>query len=176
MRRGDPDQAERQRRALHLAVEEFRQERTALGEMKKIGDDAGWPQAQEIIDTRTESIARATEADAALGMTADDFKRRPNDTDIIDAVARRYVESTAGAGERDLVTTYRVLWRTHSGTAHALRWPAMHRVEILGKFARGGASGRLTAGGLPALSMSASAMALLIGRAIELYEERRQPT
>jgi hypothetical protein len=32
----------------------------------------------------------------------------------------------------------------------------------------------VTAGGFTALSMAASAMALLIGRAIELYEERRQ--
>jgi hypothetical protein len=77
--------------------------------------------------------------------------------------------------DRELVATYRIIWRTHSGTAHGLRWPALLRTEILGQFARGGHSGRLTAGGLPALTMSASAIALLTQRAIELYEEGRQP-
>jgi hypothetical protein len=169
----EPDRAERQRRALRMASEEFRQERTALREIKNIGgaESAG---VQQVIDTRTEWVARAVATGASLGLTAKDFEQRLNDTDIIDAVAKRYVATTTGSAEHDLVTTYRMIWRTHSGTAHALRWPALHRTEILGRFAHGGASGRVSAGGLPALSMSASAMTLLIGRAIDLYEEQRQ--
>jgi hypothetical protein len=84
------------------------------------------------------------------------------------------VAGAGGEAERDLIATYRVLWRMYSGTAHALRWSVMHRIEILGEFARGDASGRLTAGDLPELSISASAMVLLIGHAINQYEQRRQ--
>jgi hypothetical protein len=132
-------------------------------------------EVQRMIDKRTEWIARAVTAGATIDMTANQVAQRPDDTAIIDAAAKRYVETTSGQSQHDLVTTYRVFWRTHSGTAHGLRWPALYRTEILGRFVRGGASGRLTAGGFPALSMSASAVALLTMRAIELYEERRQP-
>ena len=126
------------------------------------------------IDECTEWIAQAVQRGATIGMTANDAGQRPDDTAIIDTVAKRYVEMTSSSSEHDLVTTYRMIWRTHSGTAHGLRWPALHRTEILCPLARGGASGRLTAGGLPALSMSASAVSLLIMRAIDLYEQRRE--
>lgn len=170
----EPDQAERQRRALRMIVEEFRHERTAMHEISVIMGSRS-TEVQKMIDQRTEWIARAVAAGATIDMTANQVTQRPDDTAIIDAVAKRYVETTSGQSEHDLVTTYRMFWRTHSGTAHGLRWPALYRTEILGSFVRGGVSGRLTAGGLPALSMSASAVALLTMRAIELYEERRQP-
>jgi hypothetical protein len=156
-----------------MAVEEFRQERTAMREISTImGSQSA--DVQRVIDTRNEWIARAVEKGATLSMTIKEVSQRPEDTAIIDTVAKRYVETTSSSSEHDIVTTYRMIWRTHSGTAHGLRWPALHRTEILGPLARGGASGRLTAGGLPALSMSASAVALLTMRAIDLYEERRQ--
>jgi hypothetical protein len=167
------DRVERQRRAIRMAVEECRQERTAMREIKKIKGGLT-ADVDRRIDTRTEWIAQAVQRGATIGMTANDVAQRPEDTAVIDAVAKRYVETTSSSSEHDLVTTYRTIWRTHSGTAHGLRWPALHRTEILGSLARGGAAGRLTAGGLPALSMSASAVSLLIMRAIDLYEERRK--
>ncbi len=168
------DQAERQRRALRLIVEECRQENTAMREISAIAGHLT-ADVQKVIATRDAWTARAVQAGATLGMTEQQVKQRPEDTAIIDLVTKRYVATTPNQLNRDLVTTYRIIWRTHSGTAHGLRWPALHRTEILGQFARGGHSGRLTAGGLPTLTMSAAAMALLIKRAIELYEERRQP-
>lgn len=177
-----PDRAERQRRALRMAHNEAAAERTALYEIERVpgadkGGDAEHQQRRALwksfMDRCDDIKARAVVAGATLGMTAEAVAQRPDDTTIIDYVAKAYVEAS-GDDDAALVTAYRVLWRTHSGNSHALRWPAIWHSEMQGSFARGGGALRVTAGGEEGLSMVASAMALFIRRAIELFDEARQ--
>lgn len=173
-----PDRAERQRRALRMAHYEGAAERTALYEIERVpraGEDQQQRRAiwQSFMDRCDDIEAQAVVTGAMLGMTPDDVARRPDDTTIIDQVAKAYVEASGG-DDAALVTAYRVLWRTHSGNSHALRWPAIWHSETQGSFARGGGAVRVTAGAEEGLSMVASAMALFIGRAIELFDKARQ--
>lgn len=171
------DRAERQRRALRMAHYEAAAERTALYEVERIPGAADDPQWRAVwqgrVDFCDEVKQRAVTAGATLGMADEEVARRPDDTMIIDYVAKAYVAASPG-DNATLVTAYRLNWRMHSGNSHALRWPAIWHGEMMGSFARGGASVQVTAGGEEGLSIVASAMALFIGRAIALFDQARQ--
>lgn len=140
--------------------------------MGEIGDGDATTLAGQI-DLRTEWMARAVAAGKRLGMVDGQVQASINDTAIIDAVAKRLAHLEPG--NRDLIQAYRVLWRTHSGTAHGLRWSSQPNTEVFDSLVRGGAIGQVTSGGIDKQFMSAAAPAVLIHRAVELFETYRQP-
>lgn len=173
-----PDRAERQRRALRIAHEEFHRDRQTLRDIADISrDDPGAESSPDInvvqqqIDLRTEWIDRAIAVGATLGMRDTQVTAPLDETSIIDAVAKRYAIVTPDS--HGLVRAYRLLWRTYSGTAHGLRWSAMHRAKIVKNEQGGGGNGWLT-NDLADLGMAACAVALFTLRAINLYEIRRK--
>ncbi|WP_344017982.1 hypothetical protein [Pseudonocardia kongjuensis] len=172
-----PDRKERQRRGLRMAHYEAANERTAVYEVEHIPGANPDPQTRALwqsrVDLCNETMNEAVDAGATIGMTAEDVARRPDDTTIIDHVAKAYIAASPGDSDT-LVTAYRLNWRMHSGNAHGLRWPAVWHSEMQGSFARGGAAARVTSGGLEGLSIVASAMALFIKRAVELFDAARQ--
>jgi hypothetical protein len=174
-----PDRAERQRRALKIAHEEFYRDRQMLRDIADISrDDPGTELIPDIsvvqqqIDLRTEWIGRAIAAGATLGMGDRQVTAQLDETSIIDAVAKRYAVVTRDSHE--LVKAYRLLWRTYSGTAHGLRWSAMARAKIVKNEQGRGGNGWLT-NDLADLGMAACAVALFTLRAVNLYEIRRKP-
>lgn len=174
-----PDRAERQRRALKIAHEEFHRDRQMLRDIIDISRDDPDTEpspdisvAQQQIDLRTEWIDRVIAAGAALGMRDTQVTAQLDETSVIDAVAKRYAVITPDS--RELVKAYWLLWRMYSGTAHGLRWSAMHRTKIVKNEQGGGGNGWLT-NDLADLGMGACAVALFTQRAINLYEIRRKP-
>ncbi|BBF99356.1 MULTISPECIES: hypothetical protein [Pseudonocardia] len=168
---------ERQRRGLRMAHLEAARERTALYEVESTPGAPVAPVRRAIwqrqVDRCDDLMAKAIAAGATLDMTAKDVARAPDDTTVIDHVAKDYIGASS-TDDAALVTAYRLNWRMHSGNAHALRWAALWHSDLMGPFARGGAAVRITAGGEEGLSMVAAALALFIKRAIELFEHARQ--
>lgn len=172
-----PDRDERQRRAIRMAHYEAAAERTAVYEIEHIpGVDqtadrhALW---KSYVDRCNDIQAQAVAAGATVGLTTQQVAQRPDDTTIIDTVAKAYLAGSPG-NENALVTAYRLNWRMHSGNSHALRWPAIWHGDMQGTFVRGGGAMRVTAGGVEGMSMVAAAMALFLKRAIELFDQARQ--
>jgi len=164
-----PDRVGRQKRGLRLAHEEFKRDRQTMTDLLDLtGDPAG--HVQQRIDTLKEWMDRAVTVGGTLGMTPAQV-RHVEDTALIDEVAARYVGTDPGS--EDLAKTYKVVWRMYSGTAHGLRWSAMLRADIVAK-PDGTAHGYVTHD-LEQLDMAANAVALFIGRAIDLYGIRRKP-
>ncbi|MEV1295932.1 hypothetical protein [Pseudonocardia sp. NPDC049635] len=174
---GPAERAERQRRGLRMAYLEAARERTALYEVESGPGTRDAPTRRAIWQRQVErcddTMARAIAAGATLDMTAKDVTRVPDDTTVIDHVAKDYI-AASHTDDAALVTAYRLNWRMHSGNAHALRWAALWHSDSLGSFTRGGAAVRITAGGEEGLSMVGAAMALFTKRAIELFEHARQ--
>lgn len=174
-----PDRAERQRRALKIAHEEFYRDRQMLRDIADISrDDPGTEPSPDIsvvqqqIDLRTEWINRAIAVGTTLGMRDRQVTAQLDETSIIDAVAERYAVVTRDSHE--LVKAYRLVWRTYSATSHGLRWSAMARAKIVKNEQGGGGNGWLT-NDLADLGMAACAVTLFTLRAVNLYEIRRKP-
>ncbi|MCD2198280.1 hypothetical protein LQ327_33435 [Actinomycetospora endophytica] len=163
---------ERQRRALRLAHEEFKQERTALRDMREISDVDN-ARLEERIELLTEWTDRTVAAGQGLGLTPNQVQARLDDTTIIDTVAKRLVHIEPV--NADLVQAYRLLWRTHSGTAHGLRWSSQAQTKVFDPLVGGGALGQVTSGGIDNQFMSSAAPAALLDRSITLFETYRQP-
>jgi hypothetical protein len=111
----DGDRAQRQRRALRMAHEDYRQERAAMADIKRL-----MPGAAELATSRIEQLTQrmgeVVTAGAGLGMTAQSFKKKINDGQIIEDMARRFA---TGPEANDLIAAYVVMWRQHSGAACA---------------------------------------------------------
>lgn len=163
----------RQIRALRLAHEEFQNERKAYEQLANSG--AATAEMAAIVATRVEWIGRAVKAGVALGATATQVQAKLVETDVIDDVLRRY-EVAHPSPDDHLLRTYRLIWRMHSGVAHGFRWPVTYRTDFTNAVMEGEEQRQL--GGLVTndedqLITSAIAMSLLIGRAFDLYNNRR---
>ena len=168
-----PDRAERQLRALRMAHEEFRNERTAYREIVQIeGPNSGFA---SLVAVRDEWITRTIAAGATIGKTEDQVTQRPEDTALIDSVIKRYEHVKPPEEGGSLVGAYRLIWRMHSGVTHGFRWPVMYRTVITQVLSDSEAAGGLVINDEDQLMISAIAMGLLIARAFELYDLRRMP-
>ena len=168
-----PDRAERQLRALRMAHEEFRNERTAYREIVQIeGPNSGFA---SLVAVRDEWITRTIAAGATIGKTEDQVTQRPEDTALIDSVIKRYEHVKPPEEGGSLVGSYRLIWRMHSGVTHGFRWPVMYRTVITQALSDSEAAGGLVINDEDQLMISAIAMGLLIARAFELYDLRRMP-
>jgi hypothetical protein len=165
-----PERAERQRRSLRLAHEEFRRERQLLIDVRDLGGDPDG-NVQRIIDIRTEWMTRAVTVGATVGMLPAAV-RQLDDTTLIDEVAARYVAVVPGSAE--LAKLYRVVWRIYSGTAHGLRWSSLLRTAATPSTDGVPGSGGYVTNDLGDLDLAASAVSVFTSRAIDLYEKRRQ--
>lgn len=164
-----PERSERQRRALRLAHAEFTSERTALREIENISGVAS--NMTTNIDTVTEWINRAVTTGVGMGFEEKSITQRLEDTEIIDSVAKRYVQVTDPRNGL-LINGYRVLWRTQSGIAHGYRWPqTFNGISVEDDTGEARIISETTD-----IAMAGAAAARLIQRAIELYEEGRKPT
>lgn len=164
-----PGRVQRMRRALALAHDEFEHERAALQEVGTLPRAA--PGLAQEIDLRTRWMADAVRAGLRIGITAGEVATPVDPSSIVDDVVGRYVED-GPAGARDLVAAYRIVWRTHRATGRGRRWPTTVAVTT-GAGPAGGFGSRVGAGGHEGLIRSAVAVALLLDRAIGLYERRR---
>ncbi|MDQ3580010.1 MAG: hypothetical protein M3443_20915 [Actinomycetota bacterium] len=173
----EPNRAQRQLRALRIAHEEWRNERNAYQDLIDWGE--GTPGMKTLIDVRTDWMACAIEAGESIGWTAVEVKTKPIDTVLIEDVITRYESSDLGQ-PRDisLRAAYLLMWRMLSGSTHGYRWAAIPRTRFRDADARhsgsGDVDGYLT-NSEEQHAMSAGALALLIKRAIELYDLRRAP-
>jgi hypothetical protein len=62
-----------------------------------------------------------------------------------DAPATSTIAAGATTAEAaTLLASYRILWRTHSGTAHGYVWPAMLRIRAVEHLPNGGALAKIT--------------------------------
>lgn len=173
-----PTRTERQKRGLRLAHEELTRDRQAVRDIAVIGhsDDpaAGLAEMKDYLDLRDEWVARVlTVGEQQFGMaTKHDF--RFDDTTLLDTVTRRLAEHAPE--DADLISAVRVVWRTYSGVAHGLRWPATYRLEYgepVPGASPGTVEGRLT-NSIEHLSMAASSMAIFLAHAVDLFEHRRR--
>jgi len=166
---------ERQLRALRIFHEECRNERNAYDELAKSGDAAAG--MADIVAVRSRWMAEAVQAGLAIGCTAEQVKDKPVETKLLDEVITRYQQvRPSPPGDGTMLSTYRLIWRMHSGVAHGYRWPIMYRADF-SKAVLDGVDernlGGLVSNNLDQLATSAISMSLLIGRAFELYNLRR---
>lgn len=171
------DRVERQKRGLRLAHEEFFRDHQAVYDIARIENPdpaQGLAEMKDYLDMRIEWMQRAIAVGAQLGMSAKEVKSL-NDTALLDVVARRLVERDPE--NVDLIRAVRVVWRTYSGVAHGLRWPAMYRVNY-GAAAPGAkpgtVNGRVT-NDIADLALAAYSISIFLFEAINLFDKRRQP-
>ncbi len=173
----EPCRATRQLRALRIAYEEWRNERNAYQDLFNRGEAA--PGMKALIEVRTEWMVRAIEAGESIGWTKTDVKTKPNDTTLIEEVITRYeANDPVEPGDMTLRATYLLMWRMLSGSAHGYRWSAIPRTRFPGpgeeRPESGDVDGYLT-NNEEQHALSASALALLIRHAFDLYDIRRAP-
>lgn len=119
-------------------------------------------------------MQRAIDVGAQLDMTPKDVKDF-NDTAMLDETTRRLTERDAE--DKELIRAVRLVWRTYSGIAHGLRWPAVYRAQF-GEPVPGGRPGKVegrVTNSIADLSMGASSVAIFLLNAIERFEKRRAP-
>jgi hypothetical protein len=170
------DRADRQRRGLRLAHEQFQLELLRLRDLRRLDGEDGTDQSSPydtagvLVDFQIEGINGAIGVSAKLGMSPEEVAARPDDTAVIDTVARRYTDVVPGALQ--LAKAYRMLWRQYADASHGLRWSELYRANIMQQDRRGG-QGYLT-NDLSDLGMAASAVVIFTRRAINRFELRRQ--
>lgn len=167
----DGTRPERTGRALRMAHEEYRQERASLGDTRKL-----FPHLATPCDERTAQLdhrmAEARAAGMPIGMTEDQVKSAPKDTEIIEHVAHRFA---LGEAEPDNIAAAFILsWRDGSGIAHAMLWPALRRSELIREEAPGRSHHKLTSGGIDEIAFAVGRVHLLTNKAMELFDRRRR--